>query len=131
MKSTHRSSTVPSRTAVCTSPRFTQTKRSRSCAPRSIASSASSSTRKDSSASFSNFSRTTFLKNEVDADQATFLARAQIYQGDYHAASHFVEDLRRVRPEDVLRVAQQYMHDFRFVYLGNPDSLSRSIVARF
>ena len=72
-----------------------------------------------------------FLKNEVDADQATFLARAQIYQGDYHAAGHFVEDLRRVRPEDVLRVAQQYMHDFRFVYLGNPDSLSRSIVARF
>ena len=72
-----------------------------------------------------------FLKNEVDADQATFLARAQLYQGDYRAASHFVDDLRRVRPEDVQRVAQQYMRDFRFVYLGNPDSLSRDLIARF
>jgi zinc protease len=72
-----------------------------------------------------------FLKNEVDADQATFLARAQLYQGDYRAASHFVDDLRRVRPEDVQRVAQRYMHDFRFVYLGNPDSLSRDLIARF
>ncbi|HWH52423.1 MAG TPA: pitrilysin family protein [Gemmatimonadaceae bacterium] len=72
-----------------------------------------------------------FLKNEVDADQATFLARAQLYQGDYRAASHFVDDLRRVRPEDVQRVAQRYMRDFRFVYLGNPDSLSRDLIARF
>jgi len=72
-----------------------------------------------------------FLKNEVDADQATFLARAQLYHGDYRAASHFVDDLRRVRPEDVQRVAQQYMRDFRFVYLGNPDSLSRDLIARF
>jgi zinc protease len=72
-----------------------------------------------------------FLKNEVDADQATFLARAQLYQGDYRAASHFVDDLRRVRPEDVQRVALRYMRDFRFVYLGNPDSLSRDLIARF
>jgi zinc protease len=72
-----------------------------------------------------------FMKNEVDADQATFLARAQIYDGDYRTASHFVEDLRRVRPEDVQRVALKYMRDFRFVYLGNPDSLSRQLVARF
>ena len=72
-----------------------------------------------------------FLKNEVDADQATFLARAQLYQGDYRTASQFVDELRRVRPEDVQRVAVQYMHDFRFVYLGNPDSLSRQLVARF
>jgi predicted Zn-dependent peptidase len=46
-------------------------------------------------------------------------------------ASHFVEDLRRVRPEDVRRVARQYIHDFRFVYLGKSDSLSRALVAQF
>ena len=67
-----------------------------------------------------------FLKNETNADQATFLARAQIYHGDYRAADHFVDDLRRVRPDDVRRVARQYMHDFRFVYLGK----SRLAVAR-
>jgi zinc protease len=72
-----------------------------------------------------------FLKNETNGDQATFLARAQIYQGDYRAAGHFVADLRRVRPEDVRRVARLYMHDFRFVYLGKSDSLSRALIALF
>jgi zinc protease len=72
-----------------------------------------------------------FLKNETNGDQATFLARAQIYQGDYRAANRFVDDLRRVRPEDVRRVARQYMHDFRFVYLGKPDALSKSLLTQF
>ena len=72
-----------------------------------------------------------FLKNETDADQATFLARAQIYQGDYRAASHFVEDLRRVQPEDIRRVARAYMHDFHFVYLGKSDALSRALIDQF
>jgi zinc protease len=72
-----------------------------------------------------------FLKNETNSDQATFLARAQLYHGDYRAAARFVETLREVKPEDVRRVARQYMHDFRFVYLGNPSKLSRPLVDRF
>jgi len=72
-----------------------------------------------------------FLKNETNADQATFLARAAIYQGDYRVANRFVEDLRRVRPEDVRRVARTYMHDFRFAYVGDPSKLSRALVDQF
>jgi zinc protease len=72
-----------------------------------------------------------FLKNETNGDQATFLARAQIYQGDYRAAGRFVEELRRVRPEDVRRVARDYMHDFRFVYLGRSDLVSRALLEQF
>ena len=72
-----------------------------------------------------------FLKNETNGDQATFLARAQIYQGDYRLANRFVEDLRRVSPEDVRRVARQYMHDFRFVYLGKPTAVNRALFDQF
>jgi len=72
-----------------------------------------------------------FLKNETNGDQATFLARAQIYQGDYRAAGRFVDELRKVKPEDVRRVARTYMHDFRFVYLGKPEALDRSILEQF
>ncbi|HEX7018896.1 MAG TPA: pitrilysin family protein [Gemmatimonadaceae bacterium] len=72
-----------------------------------------------------------FLKNETNGDQATFLARAAIYQGDYRAADHFIDALRRVTPEDVRRVARRYMHDFRFVYLGNPDRVTRSLFDQF
>jgi zinc protease len=72
-----------------------------------------------------------FLKNETNADQAAFLARAVLYEGDYRAANRFVEDLRRVRPEDVRRVAREYMHNFRFVYIGDPDKLPRAYLDRF
>ena len=60
-----------------------------------------------------------FLRNETNADQASFLARAQLYEGDYRVADAFVESLRSVTAEDVQRVARQYMREFRFVYLGD------------
>ena len=72
-----------------------------------------------------------FLKNETNGDQATFLARAQIYLGDYRAANRFVDDLRHVRPEDIQRVARLYMRDFRFAYLGKSDALSRALIDQF
>lgn len=72
-----------------------------------------------------------FLKNETNGDQATFLARAQIYLGDYRAANRFVDDLRRVRPDDIQRVARLYMRDFRFAYLGKSDALSRALIDQF
>jgi zinc protease len=61
-----------------------------------------------------------FLNNETNSDQATFLARAQLYQGDYRAADRFVDELRRVTPEDVRRVARRYMTGVSFAYLGDP-----------
>jgi len=72
-----------------------------------------------------------FMKNETNADQANFLARAALYQGDYRAADRFVDDLRRVRPEDVRRVAREYMRNFRFVYIGYPSKLPRDYLNRF
>jgi predicted Zn-dependent peptidase len=47
-----------------------------------------------------------FLKNETDADQASFLAREQLYNGDYRKAGGFIERLSAITPEDVQRVAQ-------------------------
>ena len=72
-----------------------------------------------------------FLKNETNADQATFLARAALYEGDYRAADRFVDDLQRVRPDDVRRVAREYMRNFRFVYLGDPAKLSQNYLENF
>lgn len=72
-----------------------------------------------------------YLKNETNGDQATMLARAQIYQGDYRAANRFAADLRRVTPEAVREVARKYIRDFRFVYLGKPDALSRALIDQF
>lgn len=72
-----------------------------------------------------------FLKNETNSDQASFLARAAIYQGDYHAAERFMSDLRRVSPEDIRQVARDYMKNFSFAYVGDPARLDRSLIDRF
>lgn len=72
-----------------------------------------------------------FLKNETNSDQASFLARAAIYQGDYRAADRFVSDLRRVRPEDIRQAARTYIKDFSFAYVGDPSKLDRSLIDRF
>ena len=65
-----------------------------------------------------------FLNNETNAEQANFLARAQLYRGDFRIADRFVDELRDVTPEDVQRVARQYMRDIRFAYVGDAQRLS-------
>jgi hypothetical protein len=72
-----------------------------------------------------------FLKNETNADQATFLARAEIYQGDYRRANQFVDELRAITPRDVQRVANQYIRDFRFAYIGDPKKVSAELLRGF
>jgi zinc protease len=72
-----------------------------------------------------------FLKNETNADQANVLARAEVFEGDYRAADRFMENLKRVTPEDVRRVAREYMKDFRFAYVGDASKLDRSLLSQF
>jgi zinc protease len=72
-----------------------------------------------------------YLKNETNADQANVLARAELYQGDFRASDRFMEGLRRVTPEDVRRVARQYLKDFRFAYVGDASKLDKSLLTNF
>jgi zinc protease len=72
-----------------------------------------------------------FLDNETNADQANLLARAQLYRGDYRRASAFVDELRKVTPEDIRRVARQYMRNVRFAYVGDPTKLSPGAIGGF
>ncbi|MEO5816594.1 MAG: pitrilysin family protein [Gemmatimonadaceae bacterium] len=72
-----------------------------------------------------------YLKNETNGDQANVLARAELYQGDFRASDRFMENLRRVTPEDVRRVARQYLKDFRFAYVGDASKLDKSLLANF
>jgi zinc protease len=72
-----------------------------------------------------------FLDNETNAAQADFLARSQLYEGDYHEAERFVDELKRVTPEAVQRVARRYMKNFRFAYVGDPSKLDPRTIALF
>ena len=72
-----------------------------------------------------------FLDNETNSDQANFLARAELYQGDYRRADRFVDDLRSVSSDDVRRVATRYMRDVTFAYVGDPKRLTPKVVEGF
>lgn len=72
-----------------------------------------------------------FLNNETNSDQATFLARAQLYRGDYRTADSFVDELRRVTPQDIQRVARRYMTNVSFVFLGDPTKVNVAKAASF
>jgi zinc protease len=72
-----------------------------------------------------------FLNNETNAAQAGFLARAQLYSGDYRKAATFVEELRAVTPLDLRTVSRKYMRDFRFAYVGDSTRVSRRMLERF
>jgi zinc protease len=72
-----------------------------------------------------------FLNNETNAEQANFLARAQLYRGDFRVADLFVDELREVTPEDVQRVARQYIRNIRFAYVGDSLRLSARALKGF
>lgn len=72
-----------------------------------------------------------FLDNETNAAQADFLARSQLYEGDYREAEKFVDELKNVSPEAVQRVARRYMRGFRFAYVGDPSKLDPRTIALF
>ena len=65
------------------------------------------------------------------AKQANFLLRAHLYRGDFRVADLFVDELREVTPEDVQRVARQYMRNVRFAYVGDSQRLSTRALKGF
>ena len=72
-----------------------------------------------------------FLDNETTAAQADFLAKAELYRGDFRSGERFIADLRAVTGEDVRRVAQTWMKQLRFTYLGNPAMVNRFTLLSF
>lgn len=72
-----------------------------------------------------------FLDNETSTAQADFLARAQLYKGDWHAAVRFMADLRAVTGEDVRRVSRRYLRDVQWVYIGDPLRITRQLAESF
>ena len=71
------------------------------------------------------------LDNETNAAQADFLARAELFRGDYRVAERFVDELRDVTPEQVRTVAQRYMRGMRFAFVGDSTKVDRRLLLRF
>jgi zinc protease len=68
-----------------------------------------------------------YMGQETNAAQAGELAQYELVGGGWRNSLLFLEKLRAVTPADVQRVAQKYMRNIRFVVLGNPAQIDKSV----
>ncbi len=81
----------------------------------------------DITAVIAQFLTTYYMSQETNAAQAAELAQYELIGGGWRNSLLFLEKLRAVTPADVQRVAQKYMHNFRFVVLGNPQQIDKNV----
>ncbi|MBK6487590.1 MAG: insulinase family protein [Gemmatimonadetes bacterium] len=72
-----------------------------------------------------------YLDNETNANQADFLARSFLFEGDIRAVARFEEQLRSVTPQDIQRAAQRYVRDVRWVYVGDEGKVPSRAFSKF
>lgn len=70
-------------------------------------------------------------ENSTSASQADFLARAQLYHGDYRKASDEMESLRRVTSIGVRSASIKYFKNIQFVYVGDTTKVERKAFKSF
>lgn len=73
------------------------------------------------------FLTTYFLGTETNAAQAGELARYELIGGGWRNYFQSLNRIREVTPADVQAAAQKYMRNIRFVVIGNPASIDRSV----
>ena len=83
--------------------------------------------RDDINAVIAQFLTTYYIGQETNAAQAAELAQYEIIGGGWRNSLVFLEKLRAVTPADVQRVSQKYMRNIRFVVLGNPAQIDKSV----
>ena len=68
-----------------------------------------------------------YLGQETNAAQAGELAKYEIIGGGWRNSFQFLDKVRAVKPEDVQAVSNKYMKNLRFVVVGNPQAVNKSI----
>jgi zinc protease len=83
--------------------------------------------RDDINAVIAQFLTTYYIGQETNGAQVAELAQYELIGGGWHNSLVFLEKLRAVTPAEVQRVAQKYMRNIRFVVLGNPQQIDKSV----
>jgi zinc protease len=73
------------------------------------------------------FLTTYFLKQETNAAQVAELAQYELMGGGWRNSLGFLDRMRKVKPAEIQAVANKYMKNIRFVVVGNPSDIDRTI----
>ncbi len=71
-----------------------------------------------------------YLGQETNAAQAAELARYELIGGGWRNAFEFLNQVREVKPADIQAVAQKYIKNIRFVVVGNPSAINKTVFAQ-
>ncbi len=75
----------------------------------------------------SQFLTSYYLSQETNAAQAANLGEYELIGGGWRRAFDMLSHLRAVSPADVQRAAQKYMRNIRFVILGDPQRIDKTV----
>lgn len=73
------------------------------------------------------FLTTYYIKQETNAAQVAELARYELIGGGWRNSLEFLNGIRNVKPQDVQAAANKYMKNIRFVVIGNPATVNKSV----
>ncbi len=68
-----------------------------------------------------------YTKLETNDAQAARLGEYEILGGGWRRSFTWLEDVRKVKPEDIQRVAKAYLKNFHFAALGNPSYFDKAL----
>lgn len=74
-----------------------------------------------------NFLTTYYLEQETSGAQVGDLARYELIGGGWRNSFDFLNRIRDVKAEDIPAVANKYMKNLRFVVVGDPAKIERSV----
>lgn len=73
------------------------------------------------------FLTTYYLKQQTNAAQAGDLARYELIGGGWRNSFQFLNRVNAVTAPDIRTVANKYMKNIRFIVIGNPNAIDRSV----
>ena len=68
-----------------------------------------------------------YLKLQTNSAQAVDLARYELIGGGWRNSFEFLNRINQVRPEDIRTAANKYMKNLRFVVIGDPAAINRTL----
>ena len=68
-----------------------------------------------------------YMTMESNAAQAADLALYELIGGGWQRSQQFMDQIRKVSTTDVVAAAKKYMTNFRFVIVGDPNSIDRKV----
>jgi zinc protease len=68
-----------------------------------------------------------YLKQQTNAAQTADLARYELIGGGWRNSFEFLNHIREVTPDQVKAAANKYMKNIRFVVIGDPSAINKSL----